>query len=114
MISGNEDTVYKLKKALYGLKQAPRALFTKIDSYFCQTGFKRSDNEPTLYLKKNGNDFLLICLYVDDMIYIDYSNLHMQEFKSRMMGHFDMKDLGFFHYFLGFEVKQSKDRIFIS
>ncbi|KAL0551410.1 hypothetical protein IC582_010496 [Cucumis melo] len=61
----NEEKVYKLTKALYGLKQAPRAWYSKIDEYFQQNGFKRSANEPTLYVKKGGkNDFIIVCLYV--------------------------------------------------
>jgi len=56
---GEEEKVYRLKKALYGLKQAPRAWYSKIDSYFQESGFERSENEPTLYVKRKGDsDFL--------------------------------------------------------
>ena len=88
IIGGKEDKVYRLRKALYGLKQAPRAWYSKIDSYFQESGFERSQNEPTLYVKRRGNsDFLIVCLYVDDIIYIE-------ELKSCMMEKFDMSDLG--------------------
>lgn len=113
--NGNEDKVYRLKKALYGLKQAPRAWYFKIDSYFQESGFKRSENEPTLYLKKTGKDeFLVVCLYVDDMIYMGSNELIIAEFKTCMMKKFEMTDLGLLHYFLGLEVKQGFDGIFIS
>lgn len=59
--------MYKLKKALYGLKQAPRAWYTRIDGYFHKSGFKRSKSESTLYVKKEGDDILLVCLYMDDL-----------------------------------------------
>ncbi|KAL3537425.1 hypothetical protein ACH5RR_000791 [Cinchona calisaya] len=55
VINGEEEKVYKLKKALYGLKQVPRAWYNKINSYFLQNGFERSENEHTLYLKKRGS-----------------------------------------------------------
>lgn len=59
VIDGQEEKVLQLKKVLYGLKQTPRAWYNKIGSYFLEEGFKRSDNEPTLYLKREGiNDFL--------------------------------------------------------
>lgn len=48
-VEGKEHMVYKLHKALYGLKQAPRTWYSKIDKYFMLQGFKRSDNEHTLY-----------------------------------------------------------------
>lgn len=65
VINGNEKKVYKLRKALYGLKQAPCAWYSKIDLFFQDSGFTRSDNEPTLYLKKQGNaEFLVVCLKI--------------------------------------------------
>lgn len=45
--------VYKLNKALYGLKQAPRAWFSRIESYFKQTGFEKDASEHTLFTKVN-------------------------------------------------------------
>ena len=55
-----------------------------------------------------------MCLYVDDMIYMGYCESLVEEFKSCMMGKFDMSDLGLLHYFLGLEVNQNKDGIFMS
>jgi hypothetical protein len=62
--------VYRLKKSLYGLKQAPRAWYNRIDTYLIKSGFSKSQNEPTLYTKTDQNDkIMIVCLYVDDMIY---------------------------------------------
>jgi len=75
----------------------------------------RSENEPTLYVKKEGkNDFIIICLYVDDIIYTSSSIFLVDEFKSQMMNEFEMSDMGLLHYFLGLEVYQTEDGIFIS
>lgn len=114
VIKGKESKVYKLRKALYGLKQAPRAWYSKIDAYFQNSGFVRSENEPTLYLKKQVNDLLLVCLYVDDMIYMGSSSSLVFKFKENMMKTFEMTDLGKLHYFLGVEIIQAADGIFIS
>nr|GFB25444.1 retrovirus-related Pol polyprotein from transposon TNT 1-94 [Tanacetum cinerariifolium] len=66
--------VLRLNKALYGLKQAPRAWYSKINEFFHNNGFERSPHEPTLYIKKQGmNDLLIVSLYVDDMIYTSSS-----------------------------------------
>ena len=110
----NEHKVYKLKKALYGLKQAPRAWYSRIDTYFLKKGFNRSENEHTLYIKSNGNDIIIVCLYVDDLIYTSSSDLLVEEFRQAMMTEFEMTDLGLLHYFLGIEVTQMNDGIFIS
>lgn len=112
---GSETKVYKLKNALYGLKQAPRAWYGKIDGYFQKNGYMRSENELTLYVKKEGkNNFIIVCLYVDDIIYTSSSTLLVDEFKSQMMNEFEMSDMGLLHYFLGLEVYQAEDGIFIS
>jgi len=104
-----------LKKALYDLNQAPQAWYSEIDSFFQEQQFRKSDNEPTLYVKKRGNsDFLVVCLYVDDIIYMGSCESIVSEFKSCMMSKFEMSDLGMLHYFLGLEVRQGSDGIFIS
>eukprot|EP00253_Pinus_taeda_P027695 PITA_27695 len=110
----NEYKVYKLKRALYGLKQAPRAWYNRIDTYFLKKGFNRSENEHTLYINSNGNDIIIVCLYVDDLIYTSSSDLLVEEFREAMMTEFEMTDLGLLHYFLGIEVTQMNDGIFIS
>ena len=113
-VSGREDHVYKLKKALYGLKQAPRAWYTRIDGYFKSVGFQRSLSEPTLYFKKSATDILIVCLYVDDLIFMVSNKKMNEEFKTLMMAEFDMKDLGLMSYFLGLEVHQMQGEIFVS
>nr|CAN72453.1 hypothetical protein VITISV_008931 [Vitis vinifera] len=68
-VIGHEHKVYKLHKALYGLKQAPRAWYSIIDSHLIQLGFRRSENEVTLYLKQNDDGLqLVVSLNVDDML----------------------------------------------
>ena len=68
---GQENKVYMLKKTLYGLIQVPRVWYTRIDSYFIGNGFHRCPYEHTLYIKSNSGDILIVCLYMDDLIFID-------------------------------------------
>ncbi|KAL0392757.1 UNVERIFIED_CONTAM: Retrovirus-related Pol polyprotein from transposon RE1 [Sesamum radiatum] len=110
---GSEEKVLRLKKALYGLKQAPRAWYSRIDKYFMDRGFRRSLSEPTLYIKSQGNDTLIVSLYVDDLIYTGNNEKMIQDFKEDMMKTFEMSDLGLMHFFLGIEINQEKEGIFI-
>jgi hypothetical protein len=101
-----------LKKALYGLKQTPRAWYNIIDTYLIKSGFSRSQNEPTLYTKTDQHGkILIVCLYVDDMVYT--GNLELTNFKHVMQSKFEMTDLGIMKYFLGIEVDQSTEGIFV-
>jgi len=110
---GNEGKALRLKKTLYGLKEAPQAWYSKIDQYFIDQGFKRSKSKPTLYIKAQGQYHLIVSLYVDDLIYTRNNLEMMKEFKEDMMKTFEMNDLGLMNYFLGIEVKQQEDSIFI-
>ncbi|KAG7553691.1 GAG-pre-integrase domain [Arabidopsis suecica] len=111
---GEEHKVYKLIKALYGLKQAPRAWYSKIEAYFSKEGFQRCEYEHTLFVKTEaGNKILIVSLYVDDLIYTGNDESLLQRFKSSMKKEFDMTDLGKMKYFLGVEVIQDADGIFI-
>lgn len=99
---GCERQVYRLKKALYGLKQAPRAWYSRINAYFIKGGFIKCPYEHTIYTKYGVNKkILIVCLYVDDLIYTSNDNTMLVDFKKSMMKEFDMTDLGLMHFFLG-------------
>ncbi|PNX60329.1 putative copia-type protein, partial [Trifolium pratense] len=107
--------VYRLKKALYGLKQAPRAWYSKIESYFSAEKFEKCPYEHTLFVKYGmKNEILVVSLYVDDLIYTGNNQGLMDEFKSSMKKKFAMTDLGKMRFFLGVEVNQSSNGIFIT
>ena len=55
----------------------------------------------------------MVCLYVNDMIYMGSSDLLINNFKSCMMSNFEMSDLGLLKYFLGREVLQNADGMFV-
>ena len=103
-VEGNEVKVYKLKKVLYGLKRALRAWYSRIDNYMIKKGFCRSNIEPTFYTKVNKHGkFLIVCLYVDDMIFT--GDFELDEFKVAMMKEFEITDLRLMKYFLGIDVE---------
>ncbi|KAL3612663.1 hypothetical protein D5086_003683 [Populus alba] len=115
VVTGHEHKVYKLHKALYGLKQAPRAWYSRIDTHLIQLGFKRSENEATLYLKQDEDGLqLVISLYVDDMLVTGSNVKLLADFKREMHDVFKMSDLGIMNYFLGMEIHQNSSGIFVS
>lgn len=111
---GEEHKVYKLKRALYGLKQAPRAWYSRIEGYFEREGFERCYCEHTLFVKSERDSILIVSLYVDDLIYTGNSAAMMESFKESTMKEFSMTDLGVMKYFLGVEVVQGEEGIFIT
>ncbi|XP_058740883.1 uncharacterized mitochondrial protein AtMg00810-like [Vicia villosa] len=59
-------------------------------------------------------DVLIVCLYVDDLIFTGNNSEMITKFREAMIRHFEMIDLGLMSYFLGIEVVQQDDGIFIS
>lgn len=106
--------MYKLHKALYGLKQAPRAWYERIDKYLQKKRYSITLSEPTVYVKKVAKDLIIVCLYVDDIIYTSSSKTLLLEFKTLMQREFEMSDLGNLSYFIGLEVLQRTDGVFVS
>ncbi|KAG7640275.1 Zinc finger CCHC-type superfamily [Arabidopsis suecica] len=109
-----EGKVLKLHKALYGLKQAPRAWYGRIDGYFIKNGFERSINDAAFYVKKTSKEILVVSLYVDDIIVTGSNVKEIERFKEEMKNEFEMTDLGELSYFLGMEVNQDDEGIFLS
>nr|GEY19529.1 hypothetical protein [Tanacetum cinerariifolium] len=58
--SDNPNHVYKLKKALYGLKQASRAWYDMLSSFLLSQDFSKGLVDPILFIRRNGNDLLLV------------------------------------------------------
>lgn len=110
---GEEDKVYLLKKTLFRLKQAPRAWYSRINEHLLSIGFVKSLFEATLYVKHKGKKFLIVSLYVDDLLVTGDDTRLVEEFKQEMMQVFEMTDLGLMSYFLGIEIKQNEDDVFI-
>ena len=111
---GKKHLVYKLHKALYGLKQAPRAWFNRIESYFLKEGFQRCESEQTLFTKRSSTGkIIIVSIYVDDLIFTGDDDAILTDFKRSMLREFDMSDLGSMRFFLGIEVLQRDDGIFI-
>ena len=97
------------------MKQAPRAWYSRINSHLIQLGFRRSENEATLYLKQNEDGLqLVVSLYVDDMLVTGSNVRLLVEFKMEMQDVFEMSDLSIMNYFLGMEIYQCSLGTFIS
>ncbi|GKA15373.1 putative ribonuclease H-like domain-containing protein [Tanacetum coccineum] len=81
------DKVYNVEKALYGLHQAPKAWYETLSTYLIKNGFSRGTIDKTLFIKKD---------------------------KGLMHKRFQMSSMGELTFFLGLQVQQKKDGIFIS
>ncbi|GJS88179.1 putative reverse transcriptase, RNA-dependent DNA polymerase [Tanacetum coccineum] len=108
------DRVYKVEKALYGLHQAPRAWYETLSTYLLDNGFQRGQIYKTLFIKRVKGDILLVQVYVDDIIFGSTRMDVVPEFENMMHMKFQMSSIGELTFFLGLQVTQKDDGIFIS
>jgi hypothetical protein len=87
--------VHKLRKALYGLKQAPRAWYGRLRGFLFERGF------------------LIVHVYMDDIVFGDSSNSLVARFAEDMSKEFEMSMMGELQFFLGLQIKQSKEGTFV-
>ncbi len=104
----------KLQRALYGLKQSPRAWFGRFSLAMKKYGFKQSDSDHTLFLKRQQGKVTALIVYVDDMIITGDDREEISRLQRQLASEFEMKNLGGLKYFLGIEVARSNQGIFLS
>jgi hypothetical protein len=84
------DRVYKLSKALYRLKQAPRAWYARLKTCLLEHGYVMESVDKTLFTLNHVTDFLLVLIYVDDIIFGGSSHTLMSRFQEMMESEFQM------------------------
>ena len=100
--------VYKLKKALYGSKQSGRLWQLTLRKFLIsnEMGFTCSLLDPCLFVRRRGNETILIGVYVDDLVVASNSDRGFQEFKCAFCNHFNAKHEGRLNWFLGMGIDQ--------
>nr|GEZ73342.1 hypothetical protein [Tanacetum cinerariifolium] len=110
----NPNHMYKLKKALYGLKQAPRAWYDMLSSFLLSQDFSKGSVDPTLFIRRNGTELLLVQIYVDDIIFVPSTLELCDLFANLMCSKFNMSMMGKISFFLGLQISQSPRGIFVN
>jgi len=84
-----------LKKSLYGLKQAPRQWYKKFESFMSMQGYTKTTSDHCVFVKKcTDKDFIILLLYVDDMLLVGSDIRKIDKLKKELNKSFVMKDLG--------------------
>ncbi|KAE8701406.1 hypothetical protein F3Y22_tig00110548pilonHSYRG00924 [Hibiscus syriacus] len=104
-----KNLVCRLNKSLYGLKHAPRCWYKRFDSFIMCLRYNRLNADPCAYFKRSGdNDFVILLLYVDDMLVAGPNKDHIEELKAQLAREFEMKDLGSTNKILGMQFTETE------
>uniref|UniRef100_A0A2N9HLU0 Uncharacterized protein n=1 Tax=Fagus sylvatica TaxID=28930 RepID=A0A2N9HLU0_FAGSY len=107
---GKENLVCKLNKSLYGLKQAPRCWYKRFDSFIMSLGYNRHSSDPCVYYKRFGDgNFIILLLYVDDMLVAGPNKDRITDLKAQLAREFEMKDLGPANKILGMQIYRDRN-----
>ncbi|PNY11391.1 retrovirus-related Pol polyprotein from transposon TNT 1-94 [Trifolium pratense] len=101
----------KLVKSLYGLKQASRQWNEKLTKFLLDLQFIQASSDHSLFTRQSSSLFLILLVYVDDVIIAGNSLTEINSIKSALHHTFKIKDLGTLKYFLALEVAHSKSGI---
>ncbi|RVW93254.1 Retrovirus-related Pol polyprotein from transposon RE2 [Vitis vinifera] len=96
------------KSIIYGLEQASRQWFAKFSGVLLDKGFTQSASYHSLFTKRNGESFLALLVYVDDIVIASNDYRTIEKLKTFLDSQFKLKDLGQLKYFLGLEVARSR------
>ncbi|GJS29787.1 putative ribonuclease H-like domain-containing protein [Tanacetum coccineum] len=99
---------------LYGTIEEDLAWYATLSTYLLENGFRRGTIDKTLFIKRDKGDILLVQVYVDDIIFGSTKKSLCVEFEQMMHKRFQMSSIGELTLFLGLQVKQKDDGIFIS
>ncbi|KAH9751211.1 hypothetical protein KPL71_014192 [Citrus sinensis] len=111
---GQEKKVCKLVKSLYGLKQAPKQWHEKFDHMMITSGFKINKCDKCVYVKETENGYVILCLYVDDMLIVGSDDDMIKSTKNMLKSKFDMKDMGLTDVILGIKISRASNGLILS
>ncbi|KAK6145353.1 hypothetical protein DH2020_022173 [Rehmannia glutinosa] len=98
----------------YCQEEAPRAWYDRLSSFLLQNGFIRGKVDTTLFVFEKGQDCLLVQIYVNDIIFGATNDSLCKKFSKLMQGEFEMSMMGELNFFLGLQIKQCQEGIYIS
>ena len=109
IVPSQEKKVCRLVKSLYGLKQAPKQWHKKFDKTMLSQGFRINECDKCVYIKYTDKGYVIVCLYVDDMLILGNNDEIIKATKSWLTSKFDMKDMGVADVILGIKISKSQD-----
>jgi hypothetical protein len=95
------------------LKQAPRVWYGRLRGFPFERGFEMGKVDQTLFLLRQGRDILIVQVYVDDIVFGGLSNSLVARFTEDMSREFEISMMGELQFFLGLQIKQSKEGTFV-
>lgn len=109
-LKDSKHLVCKLKKFIHGLKQASWQWYQKFDQVITSFSFKENTINQCIYLKCNERKFIILVLYVDNILLASSDKGLLHETKKFLSSHFEIKDLGNASFVLGISIHLDRSK----
>jgi hypothetical protein len=80
----------------------------------CKLGYRQSNADHTLFFKRHNDKVTILVVYVDDIVITGDDDEEISRLKKALACSFEVKDLGYLHYFLGIGVVYGAQGIYLS
>ena len=77
-------------------------------------GFTINECDKCVYVKDTNNGYVIVCLYVDDMLILGSNNYIITTTKKMLSSKFNMKDLGVADVILGTKISRTSGGLILS
>ena len=99
----------KLKRSLYGLRISPKRWNERYTEAVVKLGLASSDLEPCSFVWREQNQFLILLLYVDDILMASNNKEKLKEVKMALSKEFQMTILGEPKEFLSISIRRDRE-----
>ena len=107
IIQGQECKVCRLNWLIYDLKQSSRQWYLRFHCVINLYDFTMIDEDHCVYIKKHKDKYVLLSLYVDDILIARNDLEFVQTIKRWLSSTFEMKDMEYASYILGVKIYRS-------
>jgi hypothetical protein len=103
-----------LIRSLYGLRQAGNVWNRELNRALAELGFTQLKTDYCCYIRRNGDDFTILLVWVDDFIAVSTTDAENDQVEQELKTHFDVKSLGQPSLLLGIKLHQEDHLISLS
>ncbi|CAI7803213.1 unnamed protein product [Closterium sp. NIES-53] len=111
---GETNQVCQLQKSLYGIKQAPRLWQQYLHTRLTRIGFKQLPHDQGMYRLSKGDDYILLIVYVDDLLYIGSNDDITTWFEGELQQDLTLMVSSTVTQYLGLNIREEEGAIYIN